>query len=328
MILCATLVCGCGEPDRPPESGEPGASGPPTVSRWPDGRRAAASFTFDDGFANHVEIVAPLLEKHGFRGTFFLVGKWHLGGNKRTARWARWVELDARGHEIGSHTMTHVDLQLVRTEALLREEIGGSARIIEQKIGQAPHSFAYPMSRRSDEAQPIVDEYYALSRGPCRIYGGEDFTLGRANGWIDEVLESGGWMVAMLHSVGEDIGWQPIDAELFDEHLAYVAERTDELWVDTHSAVGRYAAERDRATLTVLDRDPTGVSFTLTLPEDMKPEWFDAPLEVVIDLPGWVDGADASRPGGTVGMSYDAENTRIVLDVVPGPEPVTVSWRR
>jgi hypothetical protein len=242
------------------------------------------------------------------------------------AGWRDWVALAERGHEIGSHSMTHVDLQTVTDETTLRHEIAASARLIEQRVGRAPHSFAFPQSRRAELAQRVIDEDYPLTRGPCRIFGGEGFTLDQANGWLDEAIENGEWMVAMLHAVGEERGYQPTDEELFDAHLGHAASLADELWVDTHAAIGRYVAERDASTLNVLERTPTGLTFTLTLPDDMQPEWFDVPLEVVIDLPSSVDGAGASRPGGTVGMSYDPKNTRIVLEVVPGPEPITVSW--
>lgn len=56
----------------------------PSIAHWKDDRKMALSFTFDDGLANHVEVVAPLLEKHGHRGTFFSTqGKLDVGPRAR-----------------------------------------------------------------------------------------------------------------------------------------------------------------------------------------------------------------------------------------------------
>ena len=72
-------------------------------------RERAAALTFDDGPNPEVTPrLCELLEAHGARGTFFMVG--------RAA--ARWPEVVARvaagGHAIGNHSWDHLSLPLVK----------------------------------------------------------------------------------------------------------------------------------------------------------------------------------------------------------------------
>ena len=43
------------------------------VLPWPSASKATVSITFDDAYRSHVDQAMPLLESHGFRGTFFLI---------------------------------------------------------------------------------------------------------------------------------------------------------------------------------------------------------------------------------------------------------------
>lgn len=95
-------------------------------------QRPKLLFTFDDGCVDNYKLVAPLLESYDTRGLFFVCPAFAdidreesfrllersaaaLGESNRDSRWQRLsraqiVELDQRGHGIGSHTLTHVPL--------------------------------------------------------------------------------------------------------------------------------------------------------------------------------------------------------------------------
>jgi peptidoglycan/xylan/chitin deacetylase (PgdA/CDA1 family) len=86
----------------------------PTVHRTP--RRSTVALTFDDGPnpALTPQLLA-LLERHGIRATFFLVGRWARAcpGLVR--------EIAAQGHEIGNHTETHPNLVLLSASRIEHE---------------------------------------------------------------------------------------------------------------------------------------------------------------------------------------------------------------
>jgi peptidoglycan/xylan/chitin deacetylase (PgdA/CDA1 family) len=73
-----------------------------TPFRWPEDCRCAVSLTYDDALPIHYEYVAPRLEAHKLRGTFYLKIAADPMQNP-----APWRELSAHGHELGNHTLFH-----------------------------------------------------------------------------------------------------------------------------------------------------------------------------------------------------------------------------
>lgn len=102
----------------------------------PDSGKMA--LTFDDG--PDPDVTTPLLEileKEGIRGTFFLLGE-NVKKHPDIAR-----EIAGRGHLIGSHSMTHRKLFLVRKEEVERE-IDEAQKIIGDITGVCPKYFRPP----------------------------------------------------------------------------------------------------------------------------------------------------------------------------------------
>lgn len=62
-------------------------------------------FTFDDGGESFYKEIAPILEKNGKRGIFFIATKFI--GQKGFLSSEQIVDLDRRGHIIGSHSHSH-----------------------------------------------------------------------------------------------------------------------------------------------------------------------------------------------------------------------------
>jgi peptidoglycan/xylan/chitin deacetylase (PgdA/CDA1 family) len=122
-------------------------------------RERLAFLTFDDGYLDNGEIARPLLEAHGFRGTFFVLPPFVDDGAAlswprvedrvrehpavmRSLTWATVEEMAGSGHEIGSHTLTHPTLTELGDEEL-RQELLDSRRRIEARTGRCD-SLAYP----------------------------------------------------------------------------------------------------------------------------------------------------------------------------------------
>ncbi len=76
------------------------------VATYKDGKEAALSFTFDDGASDQLTLAIPQLEERGWRGTFYIIGSF-IPEEGKAFTWDVIRELAGRGHEIGSHTMTH-----------------------------------------------------------------------------------------------------------------------------------------------------------------------------------------------------------------------------
>ncbi|MFE1382665.1 polysaccharide deacetylase family protein [Streptomyces sp. NPDC058740] len=119
--------------------------------------RNLVGLTFDDGYADFVESAVPLLRRHGFTATVYVLPG-RLGGDNT------WDDLGPRkplldedgirraaaaGMEIGSHGLHHVDLvELADTDDEgLAAETRRSRELIEEITGDPVDGFCYPYGK-------------------------------------------------------------------------------------------------------------------------------------------------------------------------------------
>lgn len=125
-----------------------------------DRGRAAGlvGLTFDDGYTDFLDHAVPVLARHGMTASLYVVAGL-LGGRNR---WDDGPELDlldadgvravaAAGHEIGSHTLTHVHLAGADAETLTRE-VGDSRGVLEDVLQAEVRGFCYPWGDFDAEA--------------------------------------------------------------------------------------------------------------------------------------------------------------------------------
>jgi peptidoglycan/xylan/chitin deacetylase (PgdA/CDA1 family) len=134
---------------------------------WP---RHRVVLTFDDGFRNFYETAMPVLARHGFTATVFVVtdymgrrNDWETPpaglGSQDILTWQQAVELSSNGIEIGSHTRTHPDLRRL-SETEIWHELAGSRLEIEDHVGQPVRSFAYPFGETNHVSQEYVKKEF------------------------------------------------------------------------------------------------------------------------------------------------------------------------
>lgn len=133
--------------------------------------------TFDDGFANFYECAYPVLMRHKFTATVFLVSG-HMGGrndweaplpqlgSRPILSWRQASEMSGAGIEIGSHTKSHPDLRRLPVEKI-EDEIKSSKAEIEHHTGGTVESFAYPFGNFNRETLEIVKRHY---RAACTTF--------------------------------------------------------------------------------------------------------------------------------------------------------------
>jgi peptidoglycan/xylan/chitin deacetylase (PgdA/CDA1 family) len=144
--------------------------------------RRSVVLTFDDGYRGLLEHAVPVLERFGFSATFFLVSDRVGGSNTWDARhgdpprplldWREAAMLLGLGMEVGSHSRTHPFLTRL-PESQLQDEILGSKRTIEDRLGVPVRFFCYPHGLHDDRCLRLVE-----GAG----YAGACSTLAGANG--------------------------------------------------------------------------------------------------------------------------------------------------
>jgi peptidoglycan/xylan/chitin deacetylase (PgdA/CDA1 family) len=136
--------------------------------------------TFDDGYRDFYTEAFPVLLKYGLKATVFVVpgltGEQRIGRNgKEFMTWAEIREVQSNGMQIGSHTMTHPTLHSMPPPSI-GEELQQSKARIEDKLGVAVQSFAYPFAF-PEQDRPFIRmmkellQAYGYRDGVCTIIG-------------------------------------------------------------------------------------------------------------------------------------------------------------
>jgi polysaccharide deacetylase len=118
---------------------------------------------FDDSYKTQVLYAKPILDKYGFKATFFEVCGW-IGKNGQRQTWQDVTALQRDGNVIASHTMTHAHLNSVSTNKL-SYELGYAKQCFANHGYQVP-IFGYPVNLGSGN-KTVVDEvakYYSIAR--------------------------------------------------------------------------------------------------------------------------------------------------------------------
>jgi hypothetical protein len=118
---------------------------------------------FDDGYKSQLVYAKPILDKYGFKASFFIVcGK--VGTLPSWMSWQDIAQLKKDGMDIESHTMTHAHLNKLSTNALTYE-IGGSKQCFASH-GYNTTIFGYPLNLGSDKPGVVnlVAQSYDLGR--------------------------------------------------------------------------------------------------------------------------------------------------------------------
>ena len=143
---------------------------PGTSDSIPNGSRNVADeyiiLNFDDSYKSQITYAKPILDKYGFKATFFQVCDWLGSGSESDEKmtWSDTAMLEAEGHDIEAHTMTHPHLNKLTTSEL-EFEIGESRQcLLDHGINSTIFAYPYGEGRENPEVSKIVSTYYEMAR--------------------------------------------------------------------------------------------------------------------------------------------------------------------
>ncbi len=126
------------------------------------------NFTFDDGGKSFYSEVAPILEKYGYKGLFFISTQYI--GMETFLNEDEIRDLHSRGHIIGSHAHTHIHLYTL-LDAEVEDEWKRSVEILTSIIGEPIRYASIP---NGDKSKRVLE--YAKKYGIEKIYTSEPTT--------------------------------------------------------------------------------------------------------------------------------------------------------
>lgn len=209
-------------------------------------RGGVVSLTFDDQLQTAYDHALPILEKYRFASTWFVctnnVGKIDKNSKQPCVSWNEIRDLNRRGHEIGSHSLSHPNFNNLAQAELLKEA-RGSKLLIEDEVGCLVKSFAYPFTSCDwrNNTPHIISSIYKYCRGgdfglnnwPFRFHSLfavklyeriGDFDYYKA--LIDLCIQEDKWIIFYTHDVGGDYTQFGCSELLFGKVLKYIDEKS------------------------------------------------------------------------------------------------------
>lgn len=146
--------------------------------------------TFDDGYEDNYRFAFPILKKHRFPATIFLVagavGKTNFFDRGREPvlrmlKWAEIKEMAAYGIDFESHGLMHLNMATLAGDRATKE-LATSRLVLEKGLGRPVRFFCYPYGSFNPNTARLARRYYLGSvstrRGVNRI-GADLYALRR-----------------------------------------------------------------------------------------------------------------------------------------------------
>lgn len=240
------------------------------IAKFKDDKSCAISYTFDDGLLEHATLVAPKMEKLGFRATFWVNGKTIDENNdpvgKPRVSWKQLRQMAARGHEISNHGWAHKNFNRLN-KWQMKEEIDKNDSAIFVNTGVYPVTFCYPFNAKNDSAIALASVNRVGTRTEQFSVGGKS-TPENLESRIQDLIQNNEWGVTMTHGIND--GYDHFtDSQIFWEHLESVQKQEDKIWVGTFREVGAYVKERENIVCAI-DTIPSGFIITPVINLDKK----------------------------------------------------------
>lgn len=302
------------------------------IAKYKDKKLAAASYTFDDALSTQFEI-ANYFEEVGLRASFFLVPK-----NIPDSDWQYWRELAVIGHELGNHSMSHGEKELLLsnpnlTDEYIDNEINGAQRLIAEKTGFTPLAFVFPSGEYNERSLSIAKQNHIVTRKPGFDGDYEEFPIGgssitaadQANAALTNALNAGKWIVFAGHGIvnggqkGE--GYDPIAPQVLHDHVLFAGTQSANIWIDTFIKVARYRLCREQA-----QPQTELVSSNLAIVRfgGNYSGYCTEPLTVVLPITKWPAAGFYARTASGENVPFawfgDSSGDSLLLNVIPGKE--------
>jgi peptidoglycan/xylan/chitin deacetylase (PgdA/CDA1 family) len=240
--------------------------------RWPSGKRAAVSLTYDDARQSQVDVGLPILDEHRVKATFY------LSPAEVPSRLEGWKQAVANGHEIANHSRSHPctgNYEFSAGNALedytldrMAQELDGANADLQRLLGVKAIDFAYPCGQKFvgrgtavKSYVPLVAERFLTGRGYrdegandpricdfAQITGIEmdELDSKQTMALVTEAVKQGRWLVTVTHEVGTP-AFQTTDTAVLETVLKYAKDPANGIWIDTVKAVGEYVKQQRSA---------------------------------------------------------------------------------
>ena len=178
---------------------------------------SGVSITFDDSHLVTHTNAFPYMNQFGIKGTFYTISG-RIGTDPRSISWAQAREIVAAGHEIGDHTLSHLDLTTL-DDATLSAQFVNSKALLESQLGIKIHALAFPFGAYDQRVIKCAASNYESTAIVCwegdypyNLVPGSRYEVARLKvhsnstpqeviGWINQSRQQGMLVALIFHDV-------------------------------------------------------------------------------------------------------------------------------
>lgn len=237
----------------------PVAVRPEASYAWPGGARAAVSLAYDDAVPSQLDHALPALDRHGLKGSFYLV----LSAETVRARMDEWRAAARSGHELGNHTLFHqcdaaiADREWVQpaqaldttTQARMQAQVAVANTMLQAIDGSTEFTFTVPcgdrMAADGDYVAGLRDDFVGikvgsgavvpdmrtLDRAAVPVFAPVGATGAELIALVEEAGRRGTMVNFTFHVIGGD--HLAVSKEAHETLLAFLAAHRDRYWTAT-----------------------------------------------------------------------------------------------
>lgn len=293
------------------------------IATWNNFSEAAITYTFDDNLQNQLDIVAPIFDKHGVKGTFYVVCDW-------VDDWSAWAMMAQNGHEIGCHTISHPSLSQIEDGQVLEELVHAKEIVQDNITSSSCVTIAYPYCSVPNDTL-LVEKNFIGARicnnhiepqTPENFNTISSFGVGSESNYqtaesvisiFEKTRYEQGWSVLLFHEIDKGNGYSPYSSAALDSTLTYIDNQGTAYWVATFADVIRYIKERNNIKITL--EEESSDEFSISFKSDLDASIFNIPLSVKRPLP--TDWANVAVLYNGEEISSFVDNGYIYFDVEP-----------
>jgi peptidoglycan/xylan/chitin deacetylase (PgdA/CDA1 family) len=315
-----------------------------TIAPWLNGKKAALSLTFDDAINGQFTVAVPMLNKYGFRSTFFIISNLV---QPQLKSWQPVTDAADSGHEIANHTLAHPHLHSLGADSIAYQFTACNQNIAEHIPLQTSFTLAYPYGdggNNTDSEQVvrnIASQYFTGARAtrnnklPYNTYhfanSTDDYYKVNSDmiadsvsqslfpAHLDETITAGGWYVPTYHGI--ENGWIIVKKEAFAQQLTEVNKRKNDLWIAPFGEVIKYIRERDCITLSIAFENRRKIVFALrdTLGNNQV---YNQPLTIQLIANGY---KVKNIKQGNNTLPFTKDENMITFNALPGKENIIIT---
>ncbi|MGA2666907.1 MAG: polysaccharide deacetylase family protein [Patescibacteria group bacterium] len=177
--------------------------------------RPIISLTFDDSLVSYSTTALPLMNQYSYKSTAYIITGSVGDTQDGYMTLAQIKAAYAAGNEIGSHTVTHPDLDTLSLKKLANE-LSASKSYLQKNVGGMISDFAAPYGDANPNTILQIKKYYATNRSVDTGYNTPDnfnpyhilvqnmdntTTLADVQGWVNYAQQNNAWLVLVYHQV-------------------------------------------------------------------------------------------------------------------------------